>query len=184
VQTLEQEGAAIVAFAYVGNPVGSKVSAVGTRMFLAVVAGVVLGAWYMLWAVERVFFGGSREPPRQEATTHDHGDAAHGDSHHDTHGSHGDRCDLQWYEIAALAPLAVFVLWIGLAPAAFLAPPAALLRANTRGAATAFAEQMRALEDLPPSTQPARIADRVVRRDQPAAQQPFTLTSELTLDRP
>jgi K(+)-stimulated pyrophosphate-energized sodium pump len=36
-------GAAIVAFAYVGNPVGSKVSAVGTRMFLAVVAGVVLG---------------------------------------------------------------------------------------------------------------------------------------------
>ena len=36
-------GAAVVAFAYVGNPVGSKVSAVGTRMFLAVVAGVVLG---------------------------------------------------------------------------------------------------------------------------------------------
>ena len=36
-------GAAVVAFVYVGNPVGSKVSAVGTRMFLAVVAGVVLG---------------------------------------------------------------------------------------------------------------------------------------------
>ncbi len=36
-------GAAVIAFAYVGNPVGAKVSAVGTRMFLAVVAGVVLG---------------------------------------------------------------------------------------------------------------------------------------------
>ena len=27
------------------------------------VVGVVLGAWYMLWAVERVFFGNSRLPP-------------------------------------------------------------------------------------------------------------------------
>ena len=27
------------------------------------VVGVVLGAWYMLWAVERVFFGASRLPP-------------------------------------------------------------------------------------------------------------------------
>jgi len=34
-------------------------------MALAAVVGVVLGAWYMLWAVERVFFGGSREPPRR-----------------------------------------------------------------------------------------------------------------------
>ncbi|MFM7065079.1 MAG: sodium-translocating pyrophosphatase, partial [Actinomycetes bacterium] len=36
-------GAAVIAFAYVGNPVGAKVSGVGTRMFLAVVVGVVLG---------------------------------------------------------------------------------------------------------------------------------------------
>ncbi|MFM7068476.1 MAG: sodium-translocating pyrophosphatase, partial [Actinomycetes bacterium] len=36
-------GAAVVSFAYVGNPVGAKVSNVGLRMFLAVVAGVVLG---------------------------------------------------------------------------------------------------------------------------------------------
>jgi NADH-quinone oxidoreductase subunit M len=150
-------------------------------MAVSAVAGVILGAWYMLWAVERVFFGGSREPPRQQAATHDHAHAAH-DAHAPSH--HDGHCDLQWHEVAALAPLAVFVFWIGLAPAAFLAPPAAMLRANTRGAATAFAEQMRTLEDLAPSTQPARIADRVVRRDQPAARQPFTLTSELTLDRP
>jgi K(+)-stimulated pyrophosphate-energized sodium pump len=36
-------GAAVVAFAYVGDPAGSKISGVSTRMFLAVVAGVVLG---------------------------------------------------------------------------------------------------------------------------------------------
>jgi len=140
----------------------------------------------MLWAVERVFFGGSREPPRQAATGHDHGHAAHGhDTHgHDTHGSPDGRCDLEWYEIAALAPLAVFVLWIGLAPATFLAPPAAVLRANTRNATTAFAERMRTLEGLAPSTQTARVADRVVDRDQTVSREPFTLTSELTLDRP
>jgi len=160
-------------------------------MAVSAVAGVVLGAWYMLWAVERVFFGGSREPPRQGATGHDHGHAAHGhdthghDTHgHDTHGSPDGRCDLEWYEIAALAPLAVFVLWIGLAPATFLAPPAAVLRANTRGATIAFAERMRSLEGLAPSTQTARVADRVVDRDQTVSREPFTLTSELTLDRP
>jgi NADH-quinone oxidoreductase subunit M len=156
-------------------------------MAVSAVGGVVLGAWYMLWAVERVFFGGSREPPRQTAAGHDHGHADHGHSHHDSHGSHGThdgRCDLEWYEIAALAPLAVFVLWIGLAPAAFLAPPAAVLRANTRGATTAFAERMRTLQELTPSTEPTHVADRVVGRDHPALREPFTLTSELTLDRP
>ena len=32
-------------------------------MAVAAVVGVVLGAWYRLWAVERVFFGASRQPP-------------------------------------------------------------------------------------------------------------------------
>ena len=36
-------GAAVVAFGYVGNPAGSLVSQPGLRMFLAVLAGVVLG---------------------------------------------------------------------------------------------------------------------------------------------
>jgi len=36
-------GAAIVAFGYIGNPAGSEISNVGLRMFLAVLAGVVLG---------------------------------------------------------------------------------------------------------------------------------------------
>jgi NADH:ubiquinone oxidoreductase subunit 4 (subunit M) len=159
-------------------------------MAVSAVAGVVLGAWYMLWAVERVFFGGSREPPRPGAGGHDHGHASHDHAQH--HGGHGhgahaddtDRCDLEWYEIAALAPLAVFVVWIGLAPATFLAPPAAVLRAATRGATTAFDDSMRALEADDSVPQPAHVADRLVGHDHAPSRQPRLLTSELTLDRP
>ena len=148
-------------------------------MAVSAVAGVVLGAWYMLWAVERVFFGGSREPPRQGAAGHEHGDGGHG------HEGHADRCDLEWFEIAALAPLAVFVLWIGLAPAVFLAPPAVMLRAATRGATTAFDASMRTLEAGDSVPRPAHVADRVVAHDPAAPRQPRLLTiGTLTLDRP
>ena len=98
------------------------------------VVGVVLGAWYMLQAVQRVFFGGSREPPR-------HG--AHGHAHADS----GERLDIRWHEFAALAPLAVFVLWIGLAPGMFLAPVSASVRGTTAAAAAAFATRMEAPAD-------------------------------------
>jgi len=162
-------------------------------MAVSAVGGVVLGAWYMLWAVERVFFGGSREPPRQGAAGHDHGRGGHSHDAHADHSAghhsagkegHADRCDLEWYEIAALAPLAVFVLWIGLAPATFLAPPAAVLRASTRGATTAFDASMQALDTGDSAPQPAHVADRVVGHDHRAPRQPRFLTSELTLDRP
>lgn len=64
------------------------------------VSGVVLGAWYMLWLVQRVFFGPLKEP------------------------HHGDEPiqDMCWSEFFSLAPLAVFALWIGLVPGHFLGP--------------------------------------------------------------
>ncbi|QDU27103.1 NADH-quinone oxidoreductase subunit M [Anatilimnocola aggregata] len=67
------------------------------------VSSVVLGGWYMLYLVKRVFFGPLKEPA----------EAAH---HHIE--------DMNWREIAALAPLAVLALWIGLAPQHFLRPMA------------------------------------------------------------
>jgi len=100
---------------------------------LLAVVGVVLGAWYMLWAVQRVFFGGSREPPRHDAHGHGHG-----------HGEAGERLDIRWHEFVALAPLAVFVLWIGLVPQTFLAPVSAAVRGSTDNAAAAFAARMAA----------------------------------------
>jgi NADH-quinone oxidoreductase subunit M len=61
--------------------------------------GVVLGAWYMLYLVQRVFFGPLKEPH-------------HEGEHHEVH-------DLSLREILALAPLCVFMLWIGLQPDVF-----------------------------------------------------------------
>lgn len=73
---------------------------------LLALSGVVLGAWYMLAMVQRVFFGPLREPKPQPAEP---GDAA----------AHPIR-DLSLREVLALAPLAVVIFWIGLWPDFFL----------------------------------------------------------------
>ena len=110
------------------------------------VFGVVLGAWYMLWLYQRVFFGPLREPaehgaghaPAAAHTAHghdSHGHAAHGheDHAHDAHGhdshSHGASDlppssvrDMNWREFWAVAPLVVLVFWVGLIPQTFLKP--------------------------------------------------------------
>ena len=132
-------------------------------MAVSAVVGVVLGAWYMLWAVERVFFGGSREPPRGPSpATSAHQPDAHGHGAH-AHGGHGptggpsEMLDLRWYETAALLPLAVFVLWIGLVPATFLRPTAAAVRTLTSASSAAFADRMHDSSRLPSS-----VPDRVV----------------------
>ena len=78
--------------------VGRLASSLRWSSVLAV-CGVVLGAWYMLWLVQRVFFGPLREP----------GDA-----------DHEPVSDLSGREIAALVPLAILVFWIGLYPQFFL----------------------------------------------------------------
>ena len=73
------------------------------------VLGVVLGAWYMLRMIRRVFFGPLKEPVV-------HGDDEGGEG---KAGSH-EVSDLSWREIGAIAPLAVFVVWIGVWPQFFL----------------------------------------------------------------
>jgi NADH-quinone oxidoreductase subunit M len=112
------------------------------------VFGVVLGAWYMLWLVQRVFFGPLKEPaghdsghghaPIAQAVHAAHATHAGHDAHgHDSHAGHGGDSghghgaeaplpgpfipDLNLREFFALAPLAVFIVWIGLAPEFFLA---------------------------------------------------------------
>jgi len=64
------------------------------------VSGVVLGAWYMLWMVQRVFYGPLKEPK--------------------TDGPHEPVRDLCFREIFALALLVIFIVWIGLQPRFFL----------------------------------------------------------------
>jgi NADH-quinone oxidoreductase subunit M len=107
------------------------------------VSGVVLGAWYMLWLVQRVFFGPLREPgghaPAPGAPV---GDAA---------GDHPVR-DMNFREILALAPLAVFVFWIGLAPSVFLKAIAPAVQQVTVTVGERFENQYAANEQLAPQT--------------------------------
>ncbi len=100
------------------------------------VAGVVLGAWYMLWLVQRVFFGPLREPHRDD------------ESH--------PVADLCWRETAALAPLAVLAVWIGIQPSFFLQKMAPALDAVSDAArqpVQAIYAPLDATAELPP--QPA-----------------------------
>ena len=66
------------------------------------VSGVILGAWYMLSLVQRVFFGPLKEPKA--------------DAHHE----HPPIRDLSFREVMALSPLVVLIVWIGIQPAFFL----------------------------------------------------------------
>lgn len=103
----------IVAFSSIGLPglngfTGEILSLMGmfrTNRFYAVLSlsGIILGAWYTLWLVQRTFFGRLREP-LQEST-----------SHH-----HPELTDLKPRELFALAPILVLIFWIGLYPQFFL----------------------------------------------------------------
>ncbi len=72
-------------------------------MTVLAVFGVVLGAWYMLYLVQRIFFGPLKEGALDHGTDHP-----------------APVADLSLREVAALAPLVVFIVWIGLHPAFFL----------------------------------------------------------------
>lgn len=88
------------------------------------VSGIILGAWYMLWMYQRVFFGPLHEPE---------------------HGSDGEAPrDLCLREVCCLAPLLVFILWIGLQPRFFLDRMAPTLHELT-------APAMQASQSLAPS---------------------------------
>ncbi|MCI0513217.1 NADH-quinone oxidoreductase subunit M [candidate division KSB1 bacterium] len=70
------------------------------RLILVVLAttGVILGAFYMLWLVQRVFFG----PLKNEKNL--------------------ALKDLSWREVVVLTPLVIAVFWIGLFPGQVLRP--------------------------------------------------------------
>jgi NADH-quinone oxidoreductase subunit M len=104
------------------------------------VLGVVLGAWYMLWMVQRVFFGPLREPV------------------HEGDGQHHAVRDLTWREIGALTPLAVFVFWIGLWPNFFFDRMAPTLDRSAAAARERQAVVSRPTEEL-------RIADFGLQND-------------------
>lgn len=72
------------------------------RSALLAVLGIIIGAWYMLVLIARVFFGSLREPPVKESDNFPTG-------------------DLFPRELTALVPLTAIMLWMGLFPQSFLA---------------------------------------------------------------
>lgn len=116
------------------------------------VSGVILGAWYMLWLVQRVFFGPLREPARTA----------------DEHAVE----DLCWREILALTPLTVLSVWIGVQPSYFLRPVSPWLNnlagrvevAASQESHALFATQTTAMpEDSSKSFVPEPTTDTAVR---------------------
>ncbi len=87
--------------------------------------GMILGAYYLLWMLQRLAFGPLREP-----AVHGHGHAtlpplAGGSGDHDGHDAHGRASTTRpigWHEVAGLTPLMVLIVLIGVWPAPFLDP--------------------------------------------------------------
>jgi NADH-quinone oxidoreductase subunit M len=94
-------------------------------------SGVVLGAWYMLWMIQRVFFGPLQEPKAESA--------GHG------HQPQPVR-DLSLREVLALAPLVVFIVWIGVQPQFFLGRMGPTLETITARTALPLERRMVGLE--------------------------------------
>jgi NADH-quinone oxidoreductase subunit M len=74
-------------------------------------AGILLGAWYLLRLLLRVFFGPVKEPiPPHSSAGHPGGVAS----------ETGRVSDLNLRELAALVPIAVFCIWLGVYPQTIL----------------------------------------------------------------
>jgi NADH-quinone oxidoreductase subunit M len=116
------------------------------------VSGVVLGAWYMLWLVQRLLFGPLREPEVHAAGGKSHESSAHGSAH--AHPAPPVR-DLNFREILILLPLAVFVFWIGLMPSTFLRP---IAPAVEKVAVTIDAEFQSHFAAVPPANNEAAVS--------------------------
>jgi NADH-quinone oxidoreductase subunit M len=76
--------------------------------------GMILGAYYLLWMVQRVIFGPLREP-HGHGHEHDQGHAG-GDAHRPAPVR-----PVGWHEIAGLTPLMVLIVLIGIYPRPFFA---------------------------------------------------------------
>jgi NADH-quinone oxidoreductase subunit M len=89
--------------------------------------GVILSACYMLWMYQRTFLG--RAPGMVEASGHGHGHGGHGhdpdtaakaDEHVSHEHSGQDMPDMTGREWAAILPMIILMIWMGVAPQTFL----------------------------------------------------------------
>ncbi len=129
----------VVAFSSIGLPglngfTGEVTALLGmfkTRPIYGILSltGIIFGAWYMLKLVRDIMYGRLKEPLTE---SHGHGaiaahgaaDASHGHAAH-PHGHEAPvfathHTDLNFRELAALAPLLILIVWIGVSPQCFI----------------------------------------------------------------
>jgi NADH-quinone oxidoreductase subunit M len=143
----------VVAFSSIGLPglngfTGEVTALLGMfrvdRLYACLgLTGIILGAWYMLWLVQRTFFGRLREP------------LAEG------HGPHSAPTDLNAREILALAPIIVLIVWIGIYPQFFTRRMEPSINKVVSGLTAARAQLAGAADD--------RAVRRTVQIETPAA---------------
>jgi NADH-quinone oxidoreductase subunit M len=107
-------------------------------------SGMILGAYYLLWMIQRVVMGPLREP--------------HGDGHDDGHGHAATIRPVGWHEIAGLTPLMVFVVLLGVAPAPLfdrIRPAVAVIDAPFRAMEREDANRLRLRLGVPGASVPA-----------------------------
>lgn len=132
----------VVAFSSIGLPglngfTGEVTALLGmfkTRPVYGILSltGIIFGAWYMLQLVRNIMYGRLKEPlteghgPNAAMAAHGAADASHGhDPHAHPHGHAAPvfmthHTDLNLRELAALVPLLVLIVWIGVAPQCFI----------------------------------------------------------------
>jgi NADH-quinone oxidoreductase subunit M len=94
------------------------------RMGAVAAVGMVLGAFYLLWMLQRVVFGPLREPAiHGHDHAHDAAAEAHEHNGHNGHAAaHATAPPLRWHEVAGLTPLMILIVVIGVFPKPFLDP--------------------------------------------------------------
>jgi NADH-quinone oxidoreductase subunit M len=112
--------------------------------------GMILGAYYLLWMLQRVVFGPLREPVHAHAMpplaggSDDHGG-------HDTHGHASTTRPIGWHEVAGLTPLMVLIVLIGVWPA----PIFNRMRPSVRATVATIGDERELAKNPPPRLEAA-----------------------------
>jgi NADH-quinone oxidoreductase subunit M len=110
--------------------------------------GMILGAYYLLWMLQRVVFGPLREPVHAHAMpplaggSGDHGG-------HDTHGHASTTRPIGWHEVAGLTPLMVLIVLIGVWPSPFFKA----MRPSVRATVATIGDERELAKNPPPKVQ-------------------------------
>jgi NADH-quinone oxidoreductase subunit M len=115
--------------------------------------GMILGAYYLLWMLQRVVFGPLRERVHAHAMPPLAGGSDDRDGH-DTHGHASTTRPLGWHEVAGLTPLMVLIVLIGIWPAPFFNR----MRPSVRATVATIGDERELARNPPPRVEVARAA--------------------------